>query len=324
MQNIFPQIWNGFWEEAVDFFSILLVLRIDNFFAQFLFHFAVFRKNCSTNSLFFEFHCYEFSTFLIIESSIHLSFTVFVENDIYIYIQIYVHCSFLYMYIYVLRGVTAYTNTNDDVLLLAPPQTNIMLTNDTIKKSLSYFLHWIVFSNRCAFESRGILGRPILFGWCCCARLFVLTSGDSFMGVTWLICMCAVTHVWYCCARWSTDITWFVCMETVTHSYVCRDSFACAPWLIRMGGNAACNYYNAHAITRADIIWLIYIFGMTHLYVCHDSFVSVPWLIPMGGDAACKWLVLTSGFSSASWLLFYVCSCAYIHENICIYIYKHI
>jgi len=53
MQNISPQICNGFWAEALNFFSIVLVPTIDNFLAQFVFHFAVFRKKIVVQILYF-------------------------------------------------------------------------------------------------------------------------------------------------------------------------------------------------------------------------------------------------------------------------------
>ena len=55
---------------------------------------------------------------------------------------------------------------------------------------------------------------------------------DSFICVTWLIQMCAMTHsyVWhdsFIC------VTWLIHMCDMTHSYVWHDSFICVTWLAK-------------------------------------------------------------------------------------------
>ena len=85
---------------------------------------------------------------------------------------------------------------------------------------------------------------------------------DSFICVTWLIHMCAVTHT---CDTTHThnqaslmfsSVTWLIHTRDMTHSYEWHDSFI---W----------------------VTWLIHMCDMTHSCEWHDSFIRVTWLIHM-------------------------------------------
>jgi len=76
---------------------------------------------------------------------------------------------------------------------------------------------------------------------------------DSFVCVTWLIHIRAMTHshLWYDSFTW---VPWLIYIHHMTHSYVWHDSFICVPWLI-------------------------HICDMTHLHAHHDTSVCGTWLL---------------------------------------------
>jgi len=110
---------------------------------------------------------------------------------------------------------------------------------------------------------------------CVCDMTHCYAWHDSFLPVTWLIPMCGMTysHVWhdsFLC------VTWRIPMCDMTHFYAFHDSFACVTWLIAMRDRT-------HSCVWRDsfpcVAWLIPMCDMTHSYVWHDSFLCVSWLI---------------------------------------------
>jgi len=123
------------------------------------------------------------------------------------------------------------------------------------------------------------------------SQMMCLRWDYSFIRVTWLIHMCAMTHS---CAAWLIQMcdtthshvwhdtficeTWRIHMCEGTHPCVWHDSFVCVPWLI-----LTCATTHSHVRHDSFICatWLIHMCAMTHSYVCHDSFIRVTRLIHM-------------------------------------------
>jgi len=132
--------------------------------------------------------------------------------------------------------------------------------------------------------------------WHCCSPVM---CPDSFICVTWLIDVCAMTHSYVChdsfrCFTWprckwwlalllSSNKTQLIKICDMTHSYVWHDSFICGQWLIRM--SVMIHPYVSPVIKHnvwRFVTWLIHMCDMTHLHVCCVSFISGKYLIPSG------------------------------------------
>jgi hypothetical protein len=126
-------------------------------------------------------------------------------------------------------------------------------------------------------------------------------SGDSFIRVTWLIDMCAVTH-----SNVVRDLflcrgtpRWIVCIElSVLCSCVWHDSFICVTGLVFESRNTAMNCHvkllSCVAAQVKRVTWLINTCDMTLSYVWHDSFIRVTWLIDI--CAVTHWYVCRDSF----------------------------
>jgi len=118
---------------------------------------------------------------------------------------------------------------------------------------------------------------------------------DWFICVTWLICMCGVTHSCvghdsFMCVTWciivifSTRVqcvafvhlficvSWHILMCGMAHSNVGHGSFRCVKWWITvlLATRAPCP---ASAHLFMCMKWLIHMCGMPHSCVWHDSFI---------------------------------------------------
>jgi len=139
----------------------------------------------------------------------------------------------------------------------------------------------------------------------------------SFVRVTWLICMCDMTHpyLWHDSSNFlrlreelykiflefDLNIDYFICvtwllhMCDMTHSYVWHDSFIYVTWLIHMcdmthstpsGCVRSCMYeifleFDLNIDYFICVTWLIHMCGMTHSCMWHDSFICVTRLIQL-------------------------------------------
>ena len=136
---------------------------------------------------------------------------------------------------------------------------------------------------------------------CICVTWWCDVTGTcpvfSFICVTWLICMCAVTHldVWH---DSFIRVTWLLHMCDMTHSYVWHDSFIYVTWLIYLSQFETSVHVLSvcvcvcvcvcvrHASSRASsvsirawhdsfvhVTWFILTRHVTHLYMGHESFI---------------------------------------------------
>jgi len=97
---------------------------------------------------------------------------------------------------------------------------------------------------------------------------------DSFIRVTWLLCMCDMTRVY--CVTW-LDHTW-----DMTHWYVCHAWLICAAWLVdtrdmtpmhvSRDSFSLCDMTQSY-MGRVDMC------AITRRYVWYDSLVRVTWLL---------------------------------------------
>jgi len=107
---------------------------------------------------------------------------------------------------------------------------------------------------------------------------------DSFICVTWLIHMCAMTHLYVKRKSLQSEhVIWAsnlhesrlcICVTWLIH--LCTMSHSCVPWLIDLCDMAHLNV--CHDSFKC-VPWFIHMCAMTHSYVWHDSFKCVPWLI---------------------------------------------
>jgi len=93
---------------------------------------------------------------------------------------------------------------------------------------------------------------------------------DSFIWVTWLVCICDMMHSCVCHKQL------LIHMCGMTHLDVWLDSFTYVTWLIHM-----CDMTHSHVWHDSSICvtWLIHDSEMTHLNERRDSFIYVPWLM---------------------------------------------
>jgi len=138
-----------------------------------------------------------------------------------------------------------------------------------------------------------------------CAMTHLCVCHDSFMCVPWLIHMCAMTHLCVCHDSFIC-VPWPIHKCATTHSSVCHDLFMRVPWLIHVwhdsfmcdmtqiymsgGFVMSCAAVPVHSSCET---WLIDVFAMTNSYVCHDSFMCMPWLIHVWHDSFMRvpWLI---------------------------------
>ena len=91
---------------------------------------------------------------------------------------------------------------------------------------------------------------------------------DSFIRVTWLICMCDMTHDYWWRDSFMCE-TWLTRMRDMPHSYVWHNSLMRAFWLTLM-----CDM--AHVIC---VPWPTYMCDMPYAYLWHASLMYWTWLI---------------------------------------------
>jgi len=133
---------------------------------------------------------------------------------------------------------------------------------------------------------------------------FSILWQDSFICVTWLMYVCAMTHsyMWhdsFTCVTWlihACDLPhsyvwhdysyvwhdWFICVTWLT--YMWHKSFICVSWRILMRDMTPLHVWH-DSFTR--VIWLIHTCDMTHSHRWHDSLyqaeislICVTWLNP--------------------------------------------
>jgi len=132
-------------------------------------------------------------------------------------------------------------------------------------------------------------------------------EGLALAQVLWLIRMCDITPS-YACHDSFICVTWLVLMCAMTHTSVC------VLWLMRAVAK------HGRRVVLAQVPWLIHmcamtlsyvwhdpsICAMTHSYVWHDPSMCVPWLIHM-----CD---MTRSYQSNTW-------CVYVRRSSHVYIY---
>jgi len=148
---------------------------------------------------------------------------------------------------------------------------------------------------------------------------------DSFIYVTWLIHMNALTHsiqvqifIQMCIFDYLGDgLGRIVGTCDMTHSYVCHDSLVCVRWLLHVKYGYSYMHFGLFGrwvVLLVRVTSLIYLFDMTHSYVCHDlsicvcgnAFISstdIQTYIPdyLGGRSYCR-CVWHDSFKCVTWL----------------------
>jgi len=146
----------------------------------------------------------------------------------------------------------------------------------------------------------------------------------SFMCVTWLIHMCAMTHSHTLHDAFSC-VPWLIHMDVMTHSYRCCDSFICVPWLIHLRAYT-CRQEKIHVIhmnaschTHAKYEWLTHVThmnGSCHTYQFGSIYIDRKnqphWL--GGALENLRFTTVSCGGTRVTW---FIHICDIIHMLVC-------
>jgi len=177
----------------------------------------------------------------------------------------------------------------------------------------------------------------------CVPWLIHILWHDSFMCVSWLLYMCAMTHLHVSHGNWTSvrhfalitthlvvtclvhvyhdsfiRVPWLLHICTMTHSYVCRDTFTCVTQKVDECATFCPYYYSSRGdMSRSCVPWLIHMCPMVHVWmrcvtgICHDSLMYVPGLDHRYASISNRWPGFNMWhdlFTYVPWLLhMYMC-----------------
>ena len=142
--------------------------------------------------------------------------------------------------------------------------------------------------------------------WC---RTHVYVWHDTFLCVTWLIHMCAMTcaYVWHDAC---ICLTWHIYTCGVTSWYVWHAVCYILPYncITLHHAATATHVYMLHITDRWDVC------RMTRSYVWHDSFICVTWLMHMCNSSICvTWLIHMCDMTHAYVRLIHMCDMTHVY-----------